>query len=130
MTLVDFYNAKEPQLRKRLETERDRLKKEIEAAALSKNQDEVDRLSPESDAVMDDLNMMDAIELNQIIASRIVFPELPADFPELLQAGDSEVQKWQQVEAAITKTIDIAGQVATGVSKVAVLLVKYGKYLV
>jgi hypothetical protein len=130
MTLVDFYNAKEPQLRKRLETERDRLKKEIEAAALSKNQDEVDRLSPESDAVMDDLNMMDAIELNQIIASRIVFPELPADFSELLQAGDSEVQKWQKVEAAITKTIDIAGQVATGVSKVAVLIVKYGKYLV
>ncbi len=130
MTLVEFYGQKEARLRERLQGELGRLSDAIEAAAVESNQAEVDRLTVERDAVRDDLDLMDAAQVEEIARAGIQFPALPADFPALLRAGQQELEKWQKAERAIGAAIRVAGQVADAVSTIGKLVLKYGKFLI
>ncbi len=129
MTLVEYYAANEAQLRKYLAGEKARLDTAIRQASVDGKQDVVDDLRPERDDVVDDLALMDAVELNCIVAAKLVLPDLPPDFRETLEKGKADLARWQALQGALQRSIEIAGQVADGVQTLAALALKYGKYL-
>lgn len=130
MTLLDFYTANQTALRAGLDGERRRLDRRIREAAVDRRMDEVDELRPQLDDVNDDLALLDLIVLKDIVAAKLTLPSLPPDFPEILARGEADLQKWQQLQGALQKTIAVAGAVAEGVSTMAKLVMKYGKFLV
>lgn len=130
MTLVEFYAAKEHALREKLEADRRKLQTGIREAAVNGDMETVDRLRPELDAVNDDITLMDVVRLRVIVESRIQFPQLPADYAQALEKGQAELERWRRLERGVQATINVAGQVAEGVSAMAKLILKYGKFLV
>ena len=129
MTLVEYYAANQKQLRTYLTGEKARLQAAIRQASVEGKQEEVDDLRPQLDDVTDGLALLEAVKLNQIIAAKLTFPQLPADFRETLQKGQVELAKWQALQGVIQRTIEVAGEVADGVQMIAGLAMKYGKYL-
>lgn len=130
MTLLDWYTANQRALREALEGERRRLNRRIREAAADRRMDEVNEWRPQLDEVNDDLALLDTIVLEDIVAARLTLPSLPADFREILARGEADLQRWQQFEGAIQKTLAVAGTVVDGVSTMAKLVMKYGKFLV
>jgi hypothetical protein len=128
--LVEFYAGKEAVLREKLDGDRKGLETAIRQAAANGDMEAVDRLRPELDAVNDDIALMNVVQLRAIVESRIQFPELPPDYAQALERGQAELERWQRLERAVQTTIAVAGQVAEGVSTMAKLFLKYGKYLV
>lgn len=129
MTLVEFYCKNEGRLREQLQADLGQLDGAIEAAAVDRNQAELEKLTTRRNAVRDHLDLMDAIKIEQIVTAGINFPALPADFPALLKAAQTELEKWKKVEAAISTAISVASGVADDVSSIGKLVLKYGKYL-
>ena len=129
MTLLDFYTANQKTLREALEGERRRLDHQIRDAAVDRRMDEVDELRPQLDEVNDDLALLDTIVLKDIVAAKLALPSLPPNFQEILARGEADVQRWQQLQGALQKTIAVAGTLADGVSTMAKLVIKYGKFL-
>ncbi len=130
MTLVEFYSASQKTLRETLEEERRRLDGRIREAAVERRMDEVDELRPQLDDVNDDLALLDTIVLRDIVAARLTLPSLPPNFREILANGEADLRRWQQLQGVIQNTIAVAGAVAEGVSTMAALVMKYGKFLV
>ena len=129
MTLVEYYATNQEQLRKYLTSEKTRLQAAIRQASVEGKQDEVDDLRPQLDDVTDGLALLEAVDLNQIVAAKLTLPELPADFRETLQKGQADLARWQALQGVVQKTIQVAGEVADGVQTIASLAMKYGKYL-
>ena len=129
MTLVEYYATNQDQLQKYLKTEQARLQAAIHQAAVDGKQDDVDDLRPQLDDIDDDLALLEAVKLNQIVAAKLTLPDLPADFRETLQKGQADLAKWKALQGVIQKTIEVAGQVADGVQTIAALALKYGKFL-
>ena len=130
MTLLDFYSANQRALRGVLEGERRRLDGQIRQAAVDRRMDAVDELRPQLDEINDDLALLEAIVLKDIVAAQLKLPSLPANFREILAEGEADLKRWQQLQGVIQKTIAVAGTVADGVSTMAKLVIKYGKFLV
>ena len=130
MTLVDFYNATQQQLREHLLAERRRLETQIRAAAIGNKMEEVDDLRLDLDDVNDDLTRLTAVVLAQAVASRLTLPQLPPDFDDILAKGEADLEKWQKVQGLVQQTISVAGTAATAVSTIAQLVLKYGKFLI
>jgi len=87
-------------------------------------------LRPQLDDVNDDLALLDTIVLRDIVAARLTLPSLPPNFREILANGEADLRRWQQLQGVIQNTIAVAGAVAEGVSTMAALVMKYGKFLV
>ena len=130
MTLVEFYSDKQRKLREHLEGERTRLEVLIRQAAIERRMDAVDDLRPQLDDISDDLALLETVVLNDIVAARLTLPSLPRNFRQILEKGEADLKRWQQLQGALQKSIAVAGTVADGVSTMAKLVVKYGKFLI
>ncbi|NIQ37686.1 MAG: hypothetical protein GTN81_03750 [Proteobacteria bacterium] len=57
------------------------------------------------------------------------FPELPADFEDLLKQAEKDVAKQKRLQEIFDNSIEMAGQAVNLTRKVTGFLGKYGKYL-
>ena len=130
MTLVEFYTASQQALRRHLASEKQRLETAIRTAAAAGDMAQVGRLQPQLDDVDGDLDLLDADTLAAAVSARLQLPQLPPDFKDIIRRGQADVANWQKLQDVAQRTIAAAGDVAGGVSTVAQLALKYGKFLV
>ena len=121
----------EQRLRSHLDGEKRRLEAAIRAAAAEGSMDEVGRLQPQLNDIDGDRDLLDAEVVVAAVAARLdSLPQLPPDFRDILRRGAADVANWQKLQRIVQQSITIAGNVAEGVSTVAQLAMKYGKFLI
>lgn len=90
------------------------------------------RLEPDPDKKADmeeELANLGVDVASHYMANGYNFPELTADFEEILREAHQDVDKQKRLKEIFDKSIQMAGQAVDFTQKVVSFLGKYGKYL-